>query len=774
MDTFSVQLKDNGGYLLSGDTLRLASEAVIVTLDGRARDLSFENSRCEAATLGRMSGMRQGGEARDRDIRVQREVFLSEDRRIAAVRVRVRNDTSTAVKLDKIEIMRMTRQEQFVVGGDGIETWKVLRYPFQKSDIPSYCRPTVVDKDFTDAAFSCIHATPGKGVIYNTVNVETRTVDSGPVMMIRNADRRELPILMMAVTDLRHHYIYQSLTTSEDRSAFASFNTTCDFLGVQLDPGDEKETHWLLIAIGAHESDLLGIYAETVADLHRLPVPRKPSPTVFCTWYFYTFLINEKYVLEELAAIKAKRVPLDVFQIDDGWMDTYGVYEPHPEKFPRGMAVIAAQIQEAGMTPGIWAAPFVIDVNSSVVQQHPDIYQRDQDGQRIIYATDRDCYVLDPTAPGAMDYLKAVLLKLKGWGYRYFKLDWLRAIYEFSDAVLHDPKVNRIEGYVLAMRGIREALGADVFILGCGGLADPGAVGLIDASRTSKDVRGIWNGPEGVPKSGAVIQLKQNLLRNYVNRFYHSDPDATQIRIRKERFSAEETRCVGVYQSEGHYTDEEAFTICAHQYMCGGLITISERFPELQDERLALLRHISPAITRPARILDYDTPVCPTLFLTDVHPECEALGDYRTLAIGNWEDHPVTRRLTLRGVLGDRDNGGTQAIFEFRTQRFLGLFGLDDEIGMALPPHAIRVMRMVPWQGRSPVILGTDLHLTGGAAEITALTIDVNVVYGRIETRWQWPVVVTAGFPQNGGVALRTATVPPGGGMFEIRHESKW
>ena len=201
---------------------------------------------------------------------------------------------------------------------------------------------------------------------------------------------------------------------------------------------------------------------------------------------------------------------------------------------------------------------------------------------------------------------------------------------------------------------------------------------------------------------------------------------------------------------------------------CGGLITISERFPELQDDRLALLRHISPAITRAARILDYDAPVCPTLFLTEVKPDCQALDPYRTLAIGNWEDRPVTRPLTLRQALGAASDDSLQAIFEFRTQRFLGLFGPDDEICVELPPHAVRMLRMAEWQGTSPVILGTDLHLTGGAAEIKDLVIEADVIRGRIQTAWQYPVIVTAGFPQEGGVAVRTATVPIGGGMFEI------
>ena len=628
----------------------------------------------------------------------------------------------------------------------------------------------MVDKDFTDAAFSCINAVPGKGVMYNTTNVETRTITSGPVTMVKNGDRPDSPILMLAITSIRNHFILQSLNTTEDRSAFGAFTIACDFDGRLLDPGEETETHWLLIAIGRHEGELLERYTGLVADLHSVPAPRKPSPTVYCTWYFYTFLVCERYVLEELAAIKGKRVPLDVFQIDDGWMDAYGAYEPHPEKFPRGMRFIADRIRDAGMIPGIWAAPFVIDSQSTVVRKYPDIYQKDQDGRLIVYDTsDRDCHVLDPTAPGAEDYLREIFGKFKAWGFRYFKLDWLRAIYEFPNVAFRDPKINRAGAYALAMGLIREVLGPESFILACGGLADPGGIGLADAVRTSKDVRGIWNGPEGVAKSGAVIQLKQNLLRSYVNRFYHSDPDATQIRIRKGRFSEQETKCVGVFQSEGHYTDDEARTICTHQYLCGGLITISERFPELQDERLALLRHISPAVTGPARILDFDTPVCPTLFLTEVKPACRELGVYWTLAIGNWEDQPVTRAVTLGEMTGFTGWTGRHAVFEFHTQQFLGVFGLQDAIQVEIPAHGVRVLRIMPWTGRAPVVLGTDLHITGGAAEMAELSVGDDVVRGRIETPWHYPVVITVGFPGDGALAVRKATVPAGGGRFECR-----
>lgn len=769
-ETLTIEQHADGGFAVGGRTVRLASGAIQIGTAAGELQPSFSEPVDDPMVLGRLPGMRRRAVAVAAGLRIHRELFLSDDRQTAALRITLRNESDAPVCLGETRLVHVDRQDDFIVGEAGIDAWSVLRYPFHKSDIPCCYRPTVVDKDFTDAVFSCMNAVPGKGVLYNTVNVDSRSVASGPLMIVGHRSRQDVPRLMLAVTDIRNHYIQQILATNQERTAFADFRIVCDFLGVQLDPGAETETHWLLITTGTHESGLVEQYARMIGDMHRLPPPRKPSPTVYCTWYFYTFLVSEAYVLEELEAIRARRVPLDVFQIDDGWMDTYGTYEPHPVKFPHGMAWLAERIQAAGMVPGIWAAPFVIDAASPVVRQYPEMFQKDAAGNRIIFETDRACYVLDPTAPGAEAYLQSLCVKLKGWGFRYFKFDWLRAIYELPHAVLHNPAVNRLGGYHHAMRVIREALGPEVFILACGGLSDPGALNLVDGQRTSKDVRGIWNGPEGVPKSGAVIQLKQNLLRNYVNRFYHTDPDATQIRIRKTRFSEAETKCVGVYQSEGHYTDEEARTICTHQFLCGGMVTISERFPELQDERLALLRHISPAITPPARILDYDAPGCPTLFLTEIHPACRALGDYRLLTLGNWEDEPVTRRVTLAGLPGTPVAWASRvAVFEFHTQQFLGCVAPGDPLEVELPPHAVRVLRIVAWDGRLPVVLGTDLHLTGGAAEIAELTIECGSVRGRIETRWPYPVTLTVGFPDGaGGCTAATCQVPVGGGAFAV------
>jgi hypothetical protein len=318
----------------------------------------------------------------------------------------------------------------------------------------------------------------------------------------------------------------------------------------------------------------------------------------------------------------------------------------------------------------------------------------------------------------------------------------------------------------MAMRAIRQIIGPDCYICGCGGLSDPGNFGMVNAQRTCKDVRGIWRGPQEVSKSGAIVHLKQNILRNYINRFYHSDPDGSQIRIRKERFFENERKCVGVYQSEGHYNDEEAFTIMAQQYVCGGLVMISERFPELQESRIALLRNVAPSCgINPAKILDFDNPDCPSMFLNKVTPRCSSLGEWWTLAVGNWEDETLTRKVSLNHDIIPAE---TQrfAVFEFYTQEFMGLFNREEIVELIIPAHGTRVLRITPWDGVSPKVLGTDLHITGGGYEITEFDIGENKVFSRISTPWHCPVTITVGFPDATGVKVAKRTINPNEGLY--------
>lgn len=760
-DPISIEPESNGGYAFSCERFHLRADSISVKISGENLNVfNFRPLEKYAYNLGGANGTVTADVSRNDKVEIKRELFVADDNRMSALRFIVKNIGQEKISLDSLNPIEVNDEKSFTVAGAKMEKWKTLRYPFHKSDIPSYFKPTVVNKDFEDAVFSCIHAVPGQGVVYNSCNSESRTISSGPILIIRDAEREDMPGLMLCATGIEKHFFEMYLTTTEDRANLNAFKIKCDFDGITLEPGKSADMHWLLIATGNTESELLKIYTETVSEIYNLePVPLQP-PTVYCSWYFYTLNFNEQYLLEELAAITERNVPIDVFQIDDGWMDSYGMFEPDPVKFPNGMKAAADQIKKHGMRPGIWACPFVVEVDSPILKKYPDLMQRDAGGNPIIYDTSlNNCYVLDPTVPSAIEYLRELLTKLKSWGYTYFKLDWLRAIYEFDSVRFRDPSVNRARAYSIAMKAIREILGPDCYICACGGLSDPGNFGTINALRTCKDVRGIWRGPEEIGKSGALVHIKQNILRNYINRFYHSDPDGTQIRIREKRFFENERKCVGVYQSEGHYTDEEAFTIVAQQHICGGMVMISERFPELQETRLDLLKAIAPSCgVNPAEILDFDNPDCPSIFLSKVKPKCSELGEWWLLSVSNWEDDTQAKTVALEHEMIPAE-AKRFAVFEFYSQRFMGVFNYKDTIELSVPAHGTRSLRIIPWDGESPNVLGTNSHITGGGYEITEFKREKNEVSGRVSTPWRCPVTITVGFPDADGVKIVKRTI---------------
>jgi hypothetical protein len=58
---------------------------------------------------------------------------------------------------------------------------------------------------------------------------------------------------------------------------------------------------------------------------------------------------------------------LRIVQLDDGYQQHIGDWaSPCPEKFPDGLAELAAEVRALGFTPGIWLAPFLVGSRSAV------------------------------------------------------------------------------------------------------------------------------------------------------------------------------------------------------------------------------------------------------------------------------------------------------------------------------------------------------------------------------------------------------------------------
>jgi alpha-galactosidase len=242
------------------------------------------------------------------------------------------------------------------------------------------------------------------------------------------------------------------------------------------------------------------------------------APRVWCTWYQYFEEVHASDVIENVGALDAAGLDVDVVQIDDGWsLGTGERTAPNPRFGSLPDAVSA--ILDSGRRAGIWAAPFSVGANSSVAREHPDWVLGDA-GKNW----GDDLRGLDLTHPGVRDYLTRVFSEIRDLGIDYVKLDFL-----YSGALpgrRHDADATPISAYRSGLELIREVLGDDAFLLGCGAPILP-SVGLVDAMRVAGDTfhEGGEDGSQGLRGRMSVE------ARSWQHgRFWTNDPDCLVAR----------------------------------------------------------------------------------------------------------------------------------------------------------------------------------------------------------------------------------------------------
>ena len=114
------------------------------------------------------------------------------------------------------------------------------------------------------------------------------------------------------------------------------------------------------------------------------------SPAGWESWYNHYADINESLILNDLEALTKTENIISkgsfssrIFQIDDGWEQALGDWQPNAERFPNGLAPLAQKICQTAYIPGLWIAPFIIDSRSATAAAHPDWLLRDDKGNLV-------------------------------------------------------------------------------------------------------------------------------------------------------------------------------------------------------------------------------------------------------------------------------------------------------------------------------------------------------------------------------------------------------
>jgi hypothetical protein len=673
---------------------------------------------------------------RNRDLEIERQVWISNDRRQVALRQKLINLGKEPFNLQSMVPLACNGGEAFALTGNPeAGNWTVNVQKRRKNEFPVSLKP--------DGNTSII---------------------ADPFLAIPVAADPEGPCLLIGYLDWTRHLAQLNMSFKEGKTGTVlnGLYANCEFNDVAVPPGGERTTQWIYISVGQDFVGTVNEYADRVAKYHHIQQPPGNAPSVYCSWYWYGSNYTEEYFLRDLQALKdlKNRKPFDVFLIDESWgVNHWGDYTSN-ERFPGGMKFVADRIKEMGYVPGIWTPPYLVSPESELVRKHPEWVLKNSRGEHYTFRmNDRDHLVMDPTYPGVLDYLEESYRKLsEDWGFSYFKFDFMRAVFLEGDYRFFNPYVNRLEAYRMGLEAIRRGVGNDAYISVCGGHYG-GSIGIANSQRSGSDVVSYWDTNE-IPK------YRQNILRTWMSRLWHVDPDAMMVRRNeKPEFPGAHARL-----SLGLFTDNEARVNALNQYIGGGLVTFTENYLTLDEDRLELYKHVIPSVNSSSFPVDWYDPVIPSMAVTRIDPACRDLDPWNTLAVVNWTDQKKTISFALDDQVLKSMPGNDFLLFEFFSQEVKGLYKRNQLVDMgALDPHSGLLVKIMPWDGRKPVLAGTDLHFSMGGVEIKEWKYDTGDVEGMIETDWMYPVRITTAFPlENGGFAAKSIILQPGQKRFWI------
>jgi alpha-galactosidase len=283
---------------------------------------------------------------------------------------------------------------------------------------------------------------------------------------------------------------------------------------------------WFL-ALGP-EDDVFAAYTRQLAD--RLGSSTRKAGNVWCSWYAYYEGITEQQLVKDIDSLRP--LPFDVVQVDDGWQTLVGDWQPN-HKFPSGMKALADRITDAGMTPGLWLAPFIALPHSELARRHPQLLLRDARGEPVIAGHNwgTGYHALDLSTSAARDYLAELTNRVvHDWGFTYLKLDFINA--GAAPGVRADGG-ERERSYRDALALIRQTAGDHVYLLGSGAITLP-SLGILDGLRSGPDVAPMWQNYASDDPSDAMAR---NAVVNTLHRLWQQplvevDPDVIYFRSR--------------------------------------------------------------------------------------------------------------------------------------------------------------------------------------------------------------------------------------------------
>ena len=325
----------------------------------------------------------------------------------------------------------------------------------------------------------------------------------------------------------------------------------------------------------------LGAVATPSSSVDRERVAALAAPTGWCSWYELGADVTEADVLAnlEFCAAHFGRRSLRYVQIDDGYQRAAGDWETNP-KFPHGHRWLTDRIHASGFHAGLWVAPFAVAEGSGIPAANPAwLLKAAADGAPVVVDTRASwggrIFALDGAHPDVQQWLYDLARRVvRDWGYDYLKADFLFwATAGGGGGAAHHGGLTQAEAYRRGLAAIRDGLGTEAFLLGCGAPLQH-AAGLVNGMRIGEDVGASWGGIQAPARAAA--------LRSFYHRsVWLNDPDCLVVRP--------------------PLTLDEARVWASIVAVSGGMNILSDNLPKLPAERLPLLQKTLPVAAAAGR-----------------------------------------------------------------------------------------------------------------------------------------------------------------------------
>jgi alpha-galactosidase len=456
-------------------------------------------------------------------------------------------------------------------------------------------------------------------------------------------------------------------------------------LSVRVNSGGSLSSERLMVAVGTDYHAQLEQYGRVVGLLHKARVSAS-TPIGWWSWTAYYFGLNQGTAGTNAywLAQNLKQLGYTYYQIDEGYQYARGEYTTADAKlFPLGIGYIADLVRHAGLTFGLWTAPFEVSERAWVFQNHKEWLLHNAAGEliHIGYVTDKQdsLYVLDTTNPGAQNYLRQTYSTLHDWGVRFIKMDFMddTAI----EGSYYRPNTTALEAQRIGLQIIRSAVGESV-VLDKDGSAMLNPVGIVDAGRISQDTGHSFDASRDAASGIAA--------RYYMNRnFFIADPDAFTV-------STQTVDDQSWHGGKRPLSLDEARVSIALAAVSGGMFEIGDDLPTLgaSAERLSLVKNTD--LIDMARLGRSSTPVdLMTYSPSDKQPSVFLLKENQhqsILTIFNWTDGERTRAVNLAS-LGLKEPGKYKIVEVFGDQSCCS--NSTATINVVQKPHSVRMLKLI-------------------------------------------------------------------------------